>query len=126
MIDRTFYKWVSFETLLEEEEESFLIPKSCLFLVEIVDDNCFLHSTSASSVISQKSFRNFWVYVLTREQQLHFPPFSARQKYSVDSALIKKFQMEDPYADEKVRNKTLVEDVKPIVMAIIIVEVNAN
>ena len=31
--------------------------------------------------------------------------------------------MEDPYADEKLRNKTLVEDVKPIVMAIIIFEV---
>ena len=61
LIDRTFNKWVSFETLLEEEEESFLFLKNCLFLVEIVDDNSSLYSTSASSVISQKSFRNFRV-----------------------------------------------------------------
>ena len=53
MIDRTFIKWFSFETLLEEKEDSFLI----FFLVEIVDDNSFLYSTSTSSVLWQKSLR---------------------------------------------------------------------
>ena len=52
-IDRTFIKWFSFETLLEEKEDSFLI----FFLVEIVDDNSFLYSTSTSSVLWQKSLR---------------------------------------------------------------------
>ena len=53
MIDRTFIEWFSFETLLEEKGMFF--DSLIFFLVEVVDDNSFLYSTSTSSVLWQKS-----------------------------------------------------------------------